>query len=39
MEKNKKLELMIKNNSSYKEIIEQSKKIDEYIKNKIEGAL
>lgn len=39
MEEVKKLELMIKNNSSYEEIIEQSKKIDEYIKNKIEGAL
>lgn len=39
MEEVKKLELMIKNNSRYKEIIEQSKKIDEYIKNKIEGAL
>jgi hypothetical protein len=39
MEEVKKLELMIKNSSSYEEIIEQSKKIDEYIKNKIEGAL
>lgn len=39
MEENKKLELMIKNSSSYEEIIEQSKKIDEYIKKKIEGAL
>lgn len=39
MEEVKKLELMIKNNSRYEEIIEQSKKIDEYIKNKIEGAL
>lgn len=39
MKEVKKLELMIKNNNSYEEIIEQSKKIDEYIKNKIEGAL
>lgn len=39
MEEVKKLELMIKNNSRYEEIIEQSNKIDEYIKNKIEGAL
>lgn len=40
MEEVKKLELMIKNNSSsYEDIIEQSKKIDEYIKKKIEGAL
>lgn len=39
MKEVKKLELMIKNNSRYEEIIEQSKKIDEYIKNKIEGAL
>lgn len=39
MEEVKKLELKIKNSSSYEEIIEQSKKIDEYIKNKIEGAL
>ncbi len=30
----KKLELMIKNESTYEEIIEQSKRIDEYI-NKI----
>lgn len=35
----KKLELMIKNNSRYEDIIEQSKKIDKYIKKKIEGAL
>lgn len=39
MEEVKKLELMIKNNSRYEEIIDQSKKIDEYIKKKIEGAL
>lgn len=39
MEEVKKLELMIKNSSSYEEIIKQSKKIDEYIKKKIEGAL
>lgn len=39
MEENKKLELMIKNNSSYKEIIEQSQKIDKYIDKIIEGAL
>lgn len=39
MEENKKLELMIKNNSRYEDIIEQSKKIDEYTKKKIEGAL
>lgn len=39
MEENKKLELKIKNSSSYKEIIEQSKKIDKYIDKIIEGAL
>lgn len=39
MEEVKKLELMIKNNSRYEEIIEQSKKIDEYIDKIIEGAL
>lgn len=39
MEEVKKLELMIKNNSSYEEIIEQSKKIDKYIDKIIEGAL
>lgn len=39
MKEEKKLELMIKNNSRYEDIIEQSKKIDEYIKNKIEEAL
>lgn len=39
MKEVKKLELMIKNNSRYEDIIEQSKKIDEYIKKRIEGAL
>ena len=39
MEDTKKLELMIKNDSNYEEIIEKSIKIDEYIKKKIEGAL
>lgn len=39
MEEVKKLELMIRNNNKYEEIIEQSIKIDEYIKKKIEGAL
>ena len=39
MEEVKKLELKIKNNSRYEDIIEQSIKIDEYIKKKIEGAL
>ena len=39
MENVKKLELMIKNNNKYEEIIEQSMHIDEYIKKKIEGAL
>lgn len=39
MEEVKKLELMIKNNNNYEEIIEQSIKIDEYIKKKIEEAL
>lgn len=39
MEEVKKLELKIKNSSSYKEIIEQSKKIDKYIDKIIEGAL
>ena len=34
-----KLELMIKNDSNCKEIIEQSIKIDEYIKMIVEGAL
>lgn len=31
----KKLEQMIKNNCKYEEIIEESKRIDEYIKQKI----
>ena len=39
MEEVKKLELKIKNNSRYEEIIEQSMQIDKYIKKKIEGAL
>ena len=39
MEDIKKLELKIKNNSRYEEIIEQSMQIDKYIKKKIEGAL
>lgn len=39
MEEVKKLELMIKNNSRYEDIIEQSMQIDKYIKNEIEGAL
>lgn len=39
MEEVKKLELMIKNDNNYEEIIEQSIKIDKYIKKKIEGAL
>lgn len=39
MEEVKKLELMIKNNSRYEEIIKQSKKIDKYIDKIIEGAL
>ena len=34
-----KLELMIKNNNEYEDIIEQSMQIDKYIKKKIEGAL
>lgn len=34
-----KLELKIKNSNSCEEILEQSKKIDEYIKKIIEGAL
>lgn len=34
-----KLELMIKNDSKYNDIIEQSMQIDKYIKKKIEGAL
>jgi hypothetical protein len=39
MEEVKKLELMIKNNSRYEDIIEQSMQIDKYIEKKIEGAL
>lgn len=39
MKEDLKLELMIKNNNNYEEIIEQSIKIDEYIKKKIEEAL
>lgn len=39
MENVKKLELMIRNNSKYEDIIEQSMQIDEYIKKKIEEAL
>ena len=35
----KKLELMIKNDSNCKEVIEQSTKMDEYIDKIIEGAL
>lgn len=34
-----KLELMIKNNNNYEEIIEQSMQIDKYIDKIIEGAL
>jgi hypothetical protein len=39
MENVKKLELMIKNNNNYEEIIEQSIKIDEYIKKIVERAV
>lgn len=39
MENVKKLELMIKNNNEYEDIIEQSMQIDKYIKKKIEEAL
>ena len=35
----KKLELMIKNDNNYEEIIEQSMQIDKYIEKIIEGAL
>ena len=35
----KKLELKIKNNSRYEDIIEQSMQIDKYIDKIIEGAL
>ena len=34
-----KLELMIKNNNEYEDIIEHSMQIGKYIKKKIEGAL
>lgn len=34
-----KLELMIKNNNEYEDIIEQSMQIDKYIDKIIEGAL
>ena len=39
MEEAKKLELKIKNNSRYEDIIEQSMQIDKYIDKIIEGAL
>lgn len=39
MEEVKKLELKIKNNSKYEDILEQSMQIDKYIEKKIEGAL
>jgi len=39
MENVKKLELMIKNNNEYEDIIEQSMQIDKYIEKIIEGAL
>ena len=39
MEEVKKLELKIKNNSLYEDIIEQNIQIDKYIKKKIEEAL
>lgn len=39
MEDLKKLELMIKNNNKYEDIIEQSMQIDKYIEKIIEGAL
>lgn len=39
MENVKKLELMIKNDSKYEDIIEQNMQIDEYIDKIIEGAL
>ena len=35
----KKLELMIKNDNNYEEIIEQSMQIDKYMEKIIEGAL
>ena len=39
MEDIKKLELMIKNDSRYEDIIEQSMQMDKYIDKIIEGAL
>lgn len=39
MEEVKKLELMIKNNNEYEDIIEQSMQIDEYIKMIVERAV
>lgn len=39
MKEVKKLELMIKNNSRYEDIIEQSMQIDKYIEKKYEEAL
>lgn len=39
MEEVKKLELKIKNNSKYEDILEQSMQIDKYIDKIIEGAL
>lgn len=39
MEEVKKLELMIKNDSRYEDIIEQSMQIDKYIEKEIEEAL
>ena len=39
MENVKKLELMIRNNNKYEDIIEQSMQIDKYIEKIIEGAL
>lgn len=39
MEDVKKLELKIKNNSKYEDIIDQSIQIDKYIEKIIEGAL
>ena len=39
MEEVKQLELKIKNNSRYEDIIEQSMQIDKYIDKIIEGAL
>lgn len=39
MEEVKKLELIIRNNNKYEDIIEQSMQIDKYIDKIIEGAL